>query len=72
MFGVLCTAVTKTKLKGVQRHATKMVASVRHLPYQRRLERLKLPSMHYRKEEMIMVCHILNGKNRIDPIKLFQ
>ena len=62
------------KVERVQRRATRMVASVRHLPYQTRLERLKLPSMHYRRErgDMIMVWQILTGKIRIDPTKLFQ
>ena len=38
------------KVEQVQRWAARMVASVRHLPYQTRLEGLKLPSMHYRRE----------------------
>ena len=39
------------KVERVQKRATKMVPSaVGHLPYQVRLERLKLPSMSYRKE----------------------
>ena len=56
---VLCG--DQDKVERVQRRATKMAPSVRHLPYQVRLESLKLPSMSYRREcgTMIMVYHIL-------------
>ena len=73
VWGPVCCG-DQDKVEQVQRWATIMVASVRHLPYQTRLERLKLPSMHYRRErrDMIMVWQILTGKIRIDPTKLFQ
>ena len=50
-----------------------MVASVRHLPYQTRLEKLKMPSMVYRRERgnMIMVYQILTGRIRINHAKIF-
>ena len=38
------------KVEHVQRQATKIVASVRNLAYQEQLKRLRLPSMHYRRE----------------------
>ena len=45
-----------------------MVASLRHLAYKEQLEKLKLPSMHYRRERgnKIMVYQNLTGGIRID------
>ena len=61
------------KVERVQRRATKMVASIRHLPYQDRLQRLKLPSLHYRRMrgDMILVFQIVTGRVRLEPSKLF-
>ena len=62
------------RVERVQRRATKMVAAIRHLPYQERLKRLKLPSMSYRRTrgDMIMVHQLHTGKIRIDPSKFFE
>ena len=51
-----------------------MVPAIRHLPYQERLERLRLPSLHYRRirGDMIMVYQLLSGKIRIDPSTFFK
>ena len=37
------------KLEGVQRQATKLISSIRELPYPARLERLGLPSLEHRR-----------------------
>ena len=61
------------RIERVQRRATKMIAAFRHLPYQERLRRLCLPSLHYRRMrgDMIMVYQIMTGKIRIDSSRLF-
>ena len=61
------------KMERVQRRATKLVATIRHLPYQDRLKQLNLPSLHYRRRrgDMILVYQILTGKVRIEPSRLF-
>lgn len=62
------------RIERVQRRATKMIPAIRHLPYQERLERLRLPSMHYRRirGDMIMVYQLYSGKIRIDPSTFFK
>ncbi|CAH1277366.1 Hypp9585 [Branchiostoma lanceolatum] len=57
----------KQELEKVQRRATKMVPSLRELPYSTRLQRLKLPSLEYRRlrGDMIQVFKIMNGIDRI-------
>ena len=47
----------------VQRKATKLVPSIRHLPYNERLQCLGLPSLKYRRlhGDMIMTYNILHG-----------
>ena len=53
-------------MERVQRRATKLVQSVRHLNYQDRLRSLKLPSMYYRRlrGDVITVYQILSGNLR--------
>ena len=57
----------------LQRRATRLVSSIRHLTYIERLESLGLPSLHYRRKrgDMIQVYKILTGKERIEPLKFF-
>ena len=47
----------------IQRRATRMVASLRHLPYEERLRALQLPSLYYRRKrgDMIFTYQILHG-----------
>ena len=54
-------------LEGVQRRATKLVAPLRDLPYEVRLERLNLPSLYYRRArgDMIEVYKYVNGHNKV-------
>ena len=58
----------------VQRRATRLIPSLRGLPYEERLERLNLPSLSHRRRrgDMIQCFKILKGIDRIDPEKLFQ
>lgn len=60
------------KLERVQRRATKLCKDIKDLPYEERLQRLMLPSLHYRRNrgDMIQVYKILTGKDRIDSEKL--
>ena len=57
----------------VQRRATKLVTTLKHLPYKQRLEALKLPSLCYSRSrgDMIVIYKILSGKCRLDKDKLF-
>ena len=50
-------------IESVQRRATKLLAGLRELPYEERLAKLRLPSMHYRlrRGDMIEVYKYLNG-----------
>ena len=47
----------------IQRRATRMVSSLRHLPYEKRLRALQLPSLYYRRKrgDMIFTYQVLNG-----------
>ena len=57
----------------VQRRATKLVTTLKHLPYKQRLEALKLPSLGYRRRrgDMIVIFKILFDKCRLDKDKIF-
>ena len=56
------------RLERIQRRATRLVAEIRHLPYQDRLIILHLPSLVYRRRrgDMLMVYRILTGKTEMD------
>ena len=56
----------------VQRRATRLVVSIRHLPYPERLKRLKLPSLYYRRRRMDMIhaYKMLHGHVDTDPSEL--
>ena len=60
------------KLERVQRRTTKLCKDIKDLPYEGRLKKMKLPSLHYRQErgDMIQVYKILTGKDRINQEKL--
>ena len=62
------------KLEAVQRRATKMIPGMHDLPYDERLKKLKLFSLHYRRErgDMIQVFKILHGIDRINPEHMFK
>ena len=55
--------VDQKKLERVQRRATKMVASIKNLPYPLRLRRLELPSLYFRRRrgDMVTVYQLLHG-----------
>jgi len=60
-------------LEKVQRRATKLVTSIRNLPYEQRLEALKLPSMKDRvlRGDLIMMYKVLTNKVNVHPDQLF-
>ncbi len=57
----------------VQRRATKLVPSIRDLPYTERLRQVELPSVKHRRlrGDLIQVYKILNGIDRLDPTRFF-
>ena len=57
----------------IQRRATKLVTSIRSLPYNERLSILKLPSLYYRRRrgDMILVYQIFHGLIDINPSIFF-
>ena len=59
-------------IENVQRRATKLVSSIRHLSYQERLINLGLPSLEYRREraDLIEVYKIMNNIYQIEKEKL--
>ena len=64
----VCTPLYKKDIKAienVQRRATKLVHSIKHLSYQERLKKLGLPSLEYRQEraDLIEVYKIMNSNN---------
>ena len=56
--------VDQKKVEQIQRRATRLVTSLRHLPYEDRLEKLELPSLTYRRKrgDMIMVYKTITGR----------
>ena len=61
------------EIEKVQRRATKLVTSIRDLPYPERLKILNLPTLHYRRKraDIIQVYRILNGIDNINPDHFF-
>ena len=62
------------EVERVQRRATKMVPSLKDLPYEQRLERLNIPTLYYRRKrgDMIQVYKIMKGIDRISPDIFFK
>ena len=60
-------------VEGVQRRATKLVQHLYEVPYESRLQALKLPSMEYRRKrgDMINCFKIMNGLVRMKVDELF-
>ena len=60
-------------IEKVQRKATKLVPSIRHLSYEERLQHLGLPSLKYRRfhGDMIMTYNLLHGHLDIDESLFF-
>jgi ribonuclease P/MRP protein subunit RPP40 len=58
----------------VQRRATKMVPTLKDLPYESRLEQLNIPTLYYRRKrgDMIQVYKIMKGIDRISADIFFK
>ena len=54
----------KDAIENVQRRATKQLPGMKNIPYEERLQRLKLPTLAYRRTrgDMIEVYKLLHGK----------
>ena len=61
-------------IERVQERATKLVGSMRHLPYEERLRRLGLTTLVERRHrgDMIETYKILTGREKIDPTSYFR
>ena len=60
-------------LETVQKRATRLVPSLRELPYAEHLSHLRFPSLHYRRKrgDMILVYQILHGLLNVDASFFF-
>ena len=58
----------KDLIEGVQRRATKLIGSLRHLSYEERLRKLNLPTLCYRRKrgDMIEMYKFMNNKYDVD------
>lgn len=61
-------------IENIQRRATKLVNSLKNLPYEERLRQLNLPTLLYRREryDQIQVFKIINNFDNISAEKFFQ
>ena len=48
--------VDKQRFENVQRAATRLVTSIKHLTYEQRIQMLKLPIFRYRQQHADMIC----------------
>jgi len=64
----------RDEIENVQRQATKLSPEIRHLPYDKRLRTLKVPSLKHRRRrcDMIQTYNILNEIDRIDSALFFE
>ena len=61
-------------IENVQRRATKLVTSIKHLSYQERLKKWGLPSLEYRREraDLIEVYKIMNNIDQVEKDTFFK
>ena len=64
----------KDAIENVQRCATKQLPGMKNIPYEERLQRLKLPTLAYRRThgDMIEVYKLLHGKYDSDVSNIFK
>lgn len=60
-------------IERVQRRATRLVTPIRHLPYEERLQSLRLPSLFYRRRrgDMIQMYQLFHGGVDLAPEEFF-
>ena len=60
-------------IEKVQKRATRMISSLKNLPYEERLKALNLPSLYYRRKrsDMILVYQIFHGLVNVNPLTFF-
>ena len=58
----------------VQRRASRLVPELRHLPYEERLKKLRLPSLQYRRRrgDMVLMYNMMNGCCGLDKNDFFE
>ena len=59
-------------IENVQRRVTRLVHNIRHLNYTDRMKELGLPSLQYRRADLIEDFKILNGIDKCDKDQLFR
>ena len=63
----------RLEVEKIQRRSTKLIPSLRNMPYSDKLEALKLPSLYHRRRrgDMMQTFKILKGIDRLDPGDFF-
>ena len=63
------TKADKIRIEGVQRRATKLVPALSNLPYQERLQQLRLPSLEYRRvrADILLLYNYVNNNIVLNP-----
>ena len=63
----MVSQISERLVESVQRRATRLIPSLKHLPYEERLQKINLSSLHYRpaRGDMIKVYKYVHGNYNV-------